>query len=252
MKTIHLISLAVQTKDNVLVRACEIKKYDDEILIDEKKLWFELADIGLLPEDKDCESYLIAMLLEAMQERRNIIVHGSVSRELLSNLTEYQSILHKWLPEIFHLVDIQVEIIIENNWQEIKQITGAICAFSGGVDSTFSIWRNSQNKNGYRSQKINYGILVHGFDIPLSDKNAFDNVCQSSKKILETINVFLLPIRTNYRTISKVNWEYCFATALVGVLSNYKNLADTIIIGSGKPYNHLVIPWGQHQLQIIY
>jgi hypothetical protein len=240
----HLLPLSHENKDDGIVRACEIKKYDDDILIDKKNLWFELAYIESYPEDKDCESYLIAMLLEAMQENRNLIVHGSVSRELLSNLTEYQSIWNKWLPETFHLVDIQVEIIIENNWQEIKQVTGAICAFSGGVDSTFSLWRNSQNKNSYRSQKINFGVLVHGFDIPLSDKNAFNNTLQRSQKLLETIGVNLLPIRTNYRNISKVNWEYAFATALIGVLSNYKNLADTIIIGSGNPYNYLAFPWG--------
>jgi hypothetical protein len=240
----HLIPLAVQTKDNVIVRSCEIKKYDNEILIDEKKLWFELADIESPPADKDCESYLIAMLLEAMQENRNLIVHGSVSRELLSNLTEYQAIWNKWLPNNFYLVDIQVEEINDKNPQIEQQVSGAICAFSGGVDSTFSIWRNSQNKNGYRSQKINYGVLVHGFDIPLSDKNAFNNVCQSSRKILETIDINLLPIRTNYRNISKVYWEYAFAAALVGVLSNYKNLANTIIIGSGNPYDWLFVPCG--------
>jgi hypothetical protein len=192
------------------------------------------------PDDLDCDSYLLAALMEATSEGRQIIVKGSVSLKLLSNLIEYQSAWHKWLPEEYSIVDIQVESTRENE----RPVSGAICAFSGGVDSMFSVWMHSQNKNSYRSQHIKLCSLVHGFDIPLSDTGAFYNVTQKSIKTLDDIGIKLIPIKTNYREISCVNWEHTHAAVLVAALANFKSVAGTCLIGSSNPYNHLHVPWG--------
>jgi len=181
------------------------------------------------------------MVMDAMNENRDIVVHGKVSRELLSNLVEYQAVWNKWLPEIYNRVNIKVEEIIENP----SKVSGALCAFSGGVDATFTVFRNSLNKNSYRSQKINLCSIIHGFDIPLVDNKAFNNVLNQASKTLKVLGIPILPIRTNYRHISNIdNWSYAHLWATVGTLINYKGLAGVCLIGSTEPYNSLVIPWG--------
>ena len=159
---------------------------------------------------------------------------------MLSNLVEYQAAWNKWLPGIFSQIDIVVDTVRDDN----ERVPGAICAFSGGVDATFSVWRHSQLKCSHRSQKINLCAIVHGFDIPLNDKTAFVNARSRSQDTLDDIGLDLIPIRTNYREVSSVNWEHSFSCALVATLSNLKNVAGTCIVGSSEPYDSLVIPWG--------
>ena len=109
--------------------------------------------------------------MEGMGEERKVVVKGSVSRKLLSNLVELQAIWDKWDPRRYSLVDIEVDHIREG----AQRVSGAVCAFSGGVDGSFTVWRHSQSKCSYRSQKINFCSLVHGFDILLADADAFEN-----------------------------------------------------------------------------
>lgn len=98
-----------------------------------------------MPEDDDCDAYLLATLLPAMQMRAAIHVHGSVSRELLANLTELQYVWNKWLPDRYFLIDIQVDCMREQDWH----VGGAIAAFSGGVDAQFTVYRHATGIAGY-------------------------------------------------------------------------------------------------------
>ena len=240
MKRISIEPLAVETIDDDYIRRCIIKRYDNSILIDKKELWVKFPKQVPPPDDKDCDSYLLACVLDAMAENRDISVKGSVSKELLSNLVEYQAIWNKWLPNKYNIVDMLVDTIRE---KEIS-VPGAVCAFTGGADSTFSIWRHSQNKNSYRSQKINFCTFVHGFDIPLSDSEAFINTKHKAVETLKNIDIELLPIQTNYRSVSTLSWEHTFGIALVSTLNNFKKISGTCILGSGSDYSHQHFPWG--------
>ncbi len=226
--------------DNFSVRSCKIKRLNDDGTSAETKIWFQLDKSIPLPHEEDCDAYLLAMVMEAMKENRKIEVKGSVSKQLLSNLVELQAAWNKWKPNIYNCIDIGVD---KENYSTDKA-QGAICAFSGGVDATFSVWMHSQSKNSHRSQSINLCSIVHGFDIPLSDTDAFENAKNRAQDTLSDVGINLIPIKTNYRQIAKANWEDVFSTALVATLSNFKNVAGTCIVGSSEPYDSLVIPWG--------
>jgi len=240
MKLLILEPLAIESQGSDYVRRCSINRVDGDTPVGKNELWFQFSKSISPPEDKDCDSYLLAIIMDAMTEGRDIIVKGSVSLRLLSNLIEYQSAWNKWLPEIYSIIDIKVKSTRENE----RPLSGAICAFSGGVDSMFSVWRNSQGKNSYRSQNIKLCTLVHGFDIPLQDTAAFSNVSKSAITTLNDIGIKIVPIKTNYREITCANWEHAHATALVATLANFKSVSGTCVVGSSYPYNYLHIPWG--------
>lgn len=240
MNVMIIEPLPIKTIDNHYVRSCSIKRINDDILVSQKELWFKFPNVIVPPEDEECDSYLLALIMDAMKENRKINIKGSVSRELLSNLVEYQSIWHKWLPNGYKSIDILVDTVREHE----AAVSGAICAFSGGVDATFSVWRHSQHRYSYRSQKVNLCSIVHGFDIPLGDTQGFTNVKHKVLTTLQDINIDLLPIYTNYRTLSSLSWEHTFASALVATLSNFKSIAGTCIIGSSDDYNNPRFPWG--------
>jgi hypothetical protein len=237
----QLLPLNHRINGNYCERRCNIRRLNDNgIIKNEVELWFKFDKSVSPPKDDDCDAYLLAMIMDAMKENENIEVKGSVSRQLLSNLVEYQAIWNKWLPNIYNKIDIRVNNIRD----DIAKVPGAICAFSGGVDATFSVWRHSQSNYSYRSQKINLCTMVHGFDIPLGDERAFNNARNRAQKTLSDIGISLKSIKTNYRVISKTKWEHSFSCALAATLSNFKKMAGTCIIGSSEPYDSLVIPWG--------
>ncbi len=226
--------------NDVCERRCKITRIDrdgEENTID---LWFKFSKSISLPKDDDCDSYTLAVIMDAMKENRNIEIKGSVSEELLSNLVEYQAAWNKWLPNTYSKIDI----FCNNIRKTSERSPGAICAFSGGVDATFSVLRHSKSKLSYRSKKINLCAIVHGFDIPTEDENAFKKAKDNAGNTLADIDIDLYSIKTNYREISKVNWEHSFSCALVAALSNFKKSAGTCLVGSSEPYDSLVIPWG--------
>ncbi|MCF1458718.1 MAG: hypothetical protein LPH21_14555 [Shewanella sp.] len=221
-------------------RSCKIIRTESDSTTSESLLWFQFAKEVTPPDDDDCDAYLLATIMDAMKENRCIEVQGRVSKTLLSNLVEYQAAWSKWLPDTYQPVAIHCQQIQTTS----AKVDGAICAFSGGVDSTFSVWMHTQKRHSYRSQKIQSCAIVHGFDIPLKDSQAFNNAANTAQSTLADVNLSLLPIKTNYLEIAKVSWEHAFSCALVATLSNFKSIAGHCIVGSGEPYDSLVIPCG--------
>ncbi|BDU36505.1 hypothetical protein [Vibrio nigripulchritudo] len=241
MKSFVILPQKPELRDATYIRRCTVERYTDHKLESSDELWFEIENKVNQLDDSDCDSYVLAVIMDAMQEQREVHVKGEVSRTLLGNIEEFQSAWNKWLPELYHIVDIKVDVV---NSDPVLPRNQAICAFSGGVDATFSVWRHHKKLAGYRSQNIRLSALVHGFDIPLNDNEAFENAFKRSESTLSDVDIPLVAIKTNYRLWSKVNWEHAFSTALVATLSNMKREADICIVGSSEPYDSLVIPWG--------
>ncbi|MEJ2346946.1 MAG: hypothetical protein P8090_16400 [Gammaproteobacteria bacterium] len=219
-----------------------IARYDGGRRVAEDVLWYELGTAWGLPQDADADSYLRAVLLDAMSEKRDICVQGTASKTLVRNLVELQSAWHRWLPDTFHTVSIDADELRDRETPK----PGAVSAFSLGVDSMFTVWRHTQRKLGNGSIDIRLGVLTHGFDIPLSATDAFEKVRRTAAATLDELGLPLADIKTNFRQISHVNWEYTFGSALVAALGNFKEAAGTGLVGSSNPYNALVLPWGSN------
>jgi hypothetical protein len=240
MKLIELVPLAIKLDDAFCTRSCEIIRSSNSCVESRDKLWFQLPNNILPPEYDDCDSYVLAILMTAMEENRDIVVKGKVSLELLRNLMEYQSAWNKWLPNKYSKIKIKVEAYrCEKSLND-----NSICAFSGGVDASFSVWRHTQNSAEYIAQNLILCSIVHGFDIPLAEEHVFENAVNRAEKSLVGLSLELYSLKTNYREIIKTNWEHCVSCALVAALNNFKNVAGVCIVGSSEPYDALVIPWG--------
>lgn len=225
-------------------RSCLIKeKFADGSGV-EKELWFTYPTGLPMPEDDNCDSYLLAAFLPAMELKADITVHGSISHELLANLSELQFVWSKWLPDTYSLIDINVKNIREND----VRLAGAITAFSGGVDAQFTAYTHATGKAGYRTQKLLAGVLVHGLDIPLSNTESFDTATKMASEVLNTLEIDLLPVKTNIRALWNVNWEHYFVAAVASILCGLSKYAGAGLVGSSEPYEALITPWGSHPM----
>lgn len=224
-------------------RSCTLVLTGDQIKKQET-LWWEYPKEVPKGESSDCDSYLLSTFLLAMKYRADLYVHGTISHELLSNITELQKIWAKCAPDIYREVSIEVDQI---NYDP-KKIDKAIVAFSGGVDAQFSAYRHSKHLASYVTQPLCYGVFIHGFDIKLSDKDGFKLAAEKAKITLKDINLDLIKVRTNIREVVSVNWEHYFAAALASVLIGMKKIAGIGLIASSEPYDALILPWGSHPM----
>ncbi len=162
MRSLDIYCNDLVKNDESSIRSCTIESKDGKRITSSKILKYELPPSILLPNDDDAETYIIATIMLAMAENRTLKVHGSVSRTLLSNLTEFRDAWNCWLPDVYHKIDFEATTIDDS--VETKN-NGAIATFSGGLDSTFTVWQHTQKLAGYRSQDIKACVFVHGFDI---------------------------------------------------------------------------------------
>lgn len=245
--TLVITPLPHRLEGESIVRSCRVRRVDakssGQESDDERELWFRFDARFEAPAYDDCDSYLLAVLFDAMHEERKIIVEGSVSRGLLANLVELQAVWHKWRWRWYQEVPIEVAHPREAA-NENMRAAGAVCAFSGGVDATFSVWRHTQKLNSWRSQAINLCVLVQGFDIPLDAHDEYANAFHVARETLRDVNVELTSIATNLRAISNCGWNELFGIALAATLSNLKRVAGTGLIGSSMAYDFLRLPYG--------
>lgn len=240
----ELFPQALQVSADGQRRSCLIKQTSASGECIEKELWFLYPADLPMPEDADCDAYLIAALLPAMQLNADITVHGSVSRELLANLTELQLVWRKWRPELYFSVAIHVERIRGSE----GRVAGAVVAFSGGADAQFSTYRHMTRQAGYSTQVLLAGVLVHGFDIPLADIQGFAGAERMAAEVLDDLGISLLPVKTNIRGLWNINWNYYFAAAVASVLCGLDRYAGAGLIGSSEPYDALITPLGSHPI----
>lgn len=242
MRTLHLLLHESRRVNSTTTRCCTIERRDGTRLVESSVLWYELPILEGVPDDEDAEAFLMAAIMAGMTERRSVVVHGAVSRQLLSNLTEFRDAWHCWLPQQYARIDINVDQVRDPPPPQSNG--GAIIAYSGGVDAAFSVWRHATSQLGFRTQPIKMCAMAHGLDIPLSDADAFQFASARAAEALKTLGVELVTVRTNLREIIHLDWEHTFATAVVSCLQQLKRLARVGIVASSEPYNSLVLPWG--------
>lgn len=138
-----------RTENGWIHRGCRITRNDGNQHVAEDMLWYEFMSgtsvpgVEIVPpDDADSDSYLLAILFDAMREGRRIFVRGNVCKTLLSNLVEFQAAWHKWVPG-YRVQPIEVEgarcLPSTSGAVDAGRDGKAICAFSGGVDATFSV-----------------------------------------------------------------------------------------------------------------
>lgn len=186
---------------------------------------------------------VLTVLFRAMRRGQDIHIDAPVSASLLDNLDEFQSAFSMWRPDLK-----AVEIVAQGELPSAPAgpADGAVVAFSGGVDASFTAYRHVFKKPGRRHRHLRTAMLVHGFDIPLDREDAFLTAVQGAEKILAGTGVAIATVRTNLKTVLGYSWEQSFGAALAACLHQFSATHGTALIGSDEAYTDLVFPWGSN------
>jgi 7-cyano-7-deazaguanine synthase in queuosine biosynthesis len=193
-----------------------------------QELWYRFPKEQTAWLTESCDPFLVASIMMAMKNGANIHVHGQVSPSLIVNLYEFQSAWHCWDPSKYKRVEIVADAEREVPYRREKEL--AITAFSGGVDSTYTVWMHKEGKGPYSRRKLEAGLFVQGFDIPLSQNDYFIRASKRARLMLNGIGMEMIAMATNHRDLNP-DWDDAYGVALASCLMWF-----------AKRYNEAVIP----------
>lgn len=200
---------------------------------------------AMLPNDDQADHVLIVFLLYAMKQGADLRIKGKVSPMLLDGLDNLQSIWQRWRPQSYNRIHIYSDQ--ESAPDPVEGGRGAIFAFSGGVDASFSLFRHFQQAAGRTNRIPSAALLVHGMDIPLDQINFFDGALSRANRMLDGTGIPLIPIRTNSRQLG-LDWEDSFGMQLISCFLCFQKQFRFAVKASEEPYDALLLPWGSTPL----
>lgn len=206
------------------------------------RLWYRLPSEYSAWVTPSCDPFLVATVLLCMRWSAPVVVHGQVSPSLLQNLEEFQAAWSAWEPNRYHPVEIRADIEQE---QPLAELDKAIVAFSGGVDSCFTVFRHRTGRCGRWQRNLQAGLMIHGMDIPLEEQQGFNQAAEKAKTLLASLDVELIPLATNFRELP-LKWEDAFGTGILSCLMMLQGGYTTGLVASSFPYQALSFPYGSN------
>jgi hypothetical protein len=209
-----------------------------------KVLFYEFERDFAPPPIDNFDGILCAVVLHAMAQGRDIRLHGPATNTILLNLDEFQLAWSRWLPDLYHPVAIEADSVIDTPSPKKPR---SIAAFSGGVDSSFTLLRNSAQSSEPR-YAVDSVLLVHGFDISLSNLSALRELIDRTRAIREVAGAHLRVIRTNSKELRLQNWYHSSATELAACMHLLSAEFSNALIGSSTLYDAFVPRCGSNPI----
>jgi hypothetical protein len=229
-----------------LLQTAEVVRYEFDLRYSSSSrtevLFYEFPRELAPPPPESFDAVLCALILHAMAEGREIRLRGAATSQMLLNLSEFQLAWSRWLPAVYRQVDIDVDSVIDRAPVRPQR---TMAAFSGGVDSTFTVLRNSPH-SARRPYTVDTVLLVHGFDVALSNSNDLQELIARTAPIRALTSVQLRIVRTNSKELRLQKWEDSFASQLAACMHLFSAEFSNALIGSSEPYDALVLPWGSN------
>jgi hypothetical protein len=203
-------------------------------------IYFDLIgerDIRLPPF---LDGFVQAILFFAMQSGQSIRAHGVMSRQVLINLRELQEFWCTLRPFDYQHVEIIPDEIVD--YPRIDAPARAIAAFSGGVDSTFTLLRHRVKQWSNASLPIDTALLVQ--HDPMISAGDHSKLIDRVQPLIDDLGVSLKVLRTNLRQASTQKFNDSHGAQLSACLHNYSYQFDYAVLASTQPYQSMVIPWG--------
>jgi hypothetical protein len=206
-----------------------------------RTLWFSLPRRHADAATRRADPFVLAALWGAMRSGRPLRVRGApVSPSLLRNLEEFQRAWVAWRPR-----RLQAAALLADDESEARRPgPGAVAAFSGGVDSCYTVFRHAVAPDVARPRELRAAVMVHGFDIPRDDPAGFAGALARARRALAGVEVELIPVETNVRT--GVDWLDGHGLCLAAALTLFGGGFGAGLISATGTYRQLVLPWGSN------
>jgi hypothetical protein len=167
-----------------------------------QELWFIFPSSCRDNVTDHLNGFVVALLPLAMTLEEDMQMEGVLSPRLLRGLEEYQSIQCAWKPTSFKPIKIESDLLQPTERDRSEPVVG--CSFSGGVDSSFTLWRHLPENERDHAWRISHCLMINGFDSDSDINNSghFNRIQQALEPMMDHLGLQLIVCRTNYMSFS--------------------------------------------------
>lgn len=190
------------------------------------------------------DAQLAGLYMAAMGYGMDLEIQGPVSARLVEGLNELQPILVRLMPREMKRMTIHAPDTVSAISTPLPTAVGT--NFSGGVDSSFTLWSHLAQNDPNPKTRVTHGLFVQGLDI--GDSQNYE-LCRSSyERMYHRLGLTLLSAQTNVRLwYPQRDWAWfsiapSFSAALVfGRLFGRFYSPAGYWIQEGPPYSEIAL-----------
>ena len=202
-----------------------------------EEIWYAIDEYASDALVDSADPFVVAAVPLAMRRGYDLrVVGGAVSPSLLDTLERFQEVWHDWSR------DPMVDVVAEEERERDARPAVAVSAFSGGVDSSFTVYRHTQGL-AHRDRKLQAAVMLHGVDIPRVNVVGFTRASARSRRLVESAGLELVTVQTNVWEVVETR-PYPIAAGLASALHLLGGRFGTGLIPGTTSYRHLVFPLG--------
>ncbi len=212
-----------------------------EFLDKKHKLWYKADKKFAKYLNEDIDHFVVALLPMAMALNEDIEAKGNISPLLHYNISIYEGYFNFFFEDKMKKINVTAQKYEKSG----KQTGKVLSAFSGGIDSFYTLLKNIKNKEN-RGYEITDILFIEGFDNYLkgSEKH-FKQINEEYIILAKHFNINLITISTNIRDIIDpyLDWgmlSHGAVLASCGLI--LKKYASKFYMPSGFDYS-FPIPW---------
>jgi hypothetical protein len=200
-------------------------------------LWFSYPRhyAGMLSTRGD--GPLAALILLATVLGEDLECRAEISPRLLYNLDQYQRVFHLWEPKVHKLVDVRAEKVSPP--PAAYPQAGFAAAFSGGVDSLFTLKQALTPSLQHPQRQLKYGLFMQGSpDLPLIYTQKFEQLVQKYSVLAQELRIELIPVRTNLMEFvaNRISLKAMLEAPLAGASLGLSPILTGLLVPTGRPY----------------
>ncbi len=211
-------------------------------------LWYSFPEHYAKQIHSRSDAFAPTALLIAMYSGEDLRVQGAISPKLAYNLYEYQEIFLAWYPNLFQRIEIQYEQL--ELPPSFESTNAGVTAFSGGVDSFYTLWANLPKNQPIPHAQVTHGLFVRGIDLRLDDKANYLSTVEPYDQMFKDLGLELIQAATNANQFAefRIDWPIFFGAPLIGCAMLLAPWLTRFYVPSSMLSYLKLIPQGSHPL----
>jgi hypothetical protein len=155
-------------------------------------------------------------------------------------LEEYAGVFQVWQPKNFKPIDFDFQKIKAAELRPEPRAVGQ--AFSGGVDSFFTLWSHLPENQPLEEFRVTHGLFIQGMDFELSETAAYQSALQKLSLLFKDSGLTLIPAATNGRDFwrYRISLEIMYGTLVIGTAMALGKLLTKFYFPATYAYSHIV------------
>ena len=182
-----------------------------------QRLWIRVPGDVPIPEVAVGDAFLLGTVFGAMHMARDLVVHAKVSEGLPERVAKLGPLWRERRRDRYREIGVAADATAPGAGRDGPSL---LC-FSGGLDSAYSLKKNSDPARPAHLPRLYAALMIHGADIPVGESGAFGIAHARCERIAASRGVQLVRASTNLREVRQ-DWSHSSMATLAAVMGLFR------------------------------